>query len=113
MCDTDRPLSLPGHYLIDKQVKTRSKHHTLGSVCVYVAFVQPQWASSFESKIKMAGNKPRFVILDSWMIPGPEEAREWEKGASEFTYRGQIHLNSDSNDFLLRKLGLQKQVQYI
>lgn len=47
------------------------------------------------------------------MIPGPEEAGEWKNGATAFTQRGQIHLNSNSNDFLLRKLGLKKRVHLI
>lgn len=42
------------------------------------------------------------------MIPGPEEAREWRKAATAFNYRGQIHLNSNSDGFLLRKLSPKK-----
>ena len=85
--------------------------HSGISVC---GFVSTQWASCFEQRIKMAGNKPTFVICDSWVIPGTETAEEWKKKeATAFHYWGQVHLNSNSDDFLLRKLGFKKLVHLI
>lgn len=119
-CDSDWLLSLPGHYLIGKQNSTESrweqKTSHLDSLCAHVcvcSFCISTMCFFLWIQDQMAGNKPRFVICDSWMIPGPEEAGEWKNGATAFTQRGQIHLNSNSNDFLLRKLGLKKRVHLI
>ena len=37
-----------------------------------------------------------------------ETEREWGSGVVAFTHRGQIHLNTNSNDFLLGKLVCKK-----
>lgn len=45
------------------------------------------------------------------MIPGPEEARDWKRGGRCIYLPGSDSFNS--NDFLLRKLGLKKRVHLI
>lgn len=94
-CDGGGLVSGPGPWLENKNGTLRL--HTFNP-CVWLL-----WTPSFERRFKMAENKTRFVICDSWMILSRGEAREWKNGGTACTYWGHVHLNSNSNDFLLRK----------